>query len=72
MSYNIRQIAALLGLEYRGDGDHTLKRVSKWETADADALVFLDGGESGKLNPESLSAGCIIVIKSILSEFSKY
>ncbi len=60
MSYQIKQIAALLGLEYRGDGSRLLNRVSNWESADDNSLVFLDAGE--RANPESVPrrAGCLI------------
>jgi len=45
MSHTIGQIAALLGLEYRGDGARLLKKVSGIETADEDSLIFIQGGD---------------------------
>ncbi|MBN2317456.1 MAG: UDP-3-O-(3-hydroxymyristoyl)glucosamine N-acyltransferase [Acidobacteria bacterium] len=65
MSYQIKQIAAFLDLEYQGDGSRLLNRVSNWETADGDSLVFLDSG--GSVDPESvpLQAGCIIAPRDL-------
>lgn len=60
MSYTIKQIAALLGLEYQGDGSHPIHRVSNWETADADALVFMETGKFKESESGFLNAGCII------------
>ncbi|MBN2242397.1 MAG: UDP-3-O-(3-hydroxymyristoyl)glucosamine N-acyltransferase [Acidobacteria bacterium] len=58
MSYQVKQIAALLGLQYRGEGSHVLNRVSGWDAADAASLVFFEGGNSADLL--SLRAGCIL------------
>lgn len=63
MSYTIGQIAALLGLEYAGDGSRPLSKVSRPETADGESLVFLEGGEKGDPLPGSLQAACVIVRK---------
>ena len=68
MSYRLRQIAALLGLEYRGDGDRTLCRVSSLETAGADSLVFLDKSAFKEFKPESLGAGCVIIPEDMAVE----
>ena len=61
MSYQVKQIAALLGLEYQGNGQHLLEKVANRETADESALVFFENGDPRGI--EFLSAGCIITIK---------
>ena len=40
MRYSIGQIAALLGLEYQGDGARLIEKVSSWDAADQTSLVF--------------------------------
>jgi UDP-3-O-[3-hydroxymyristoyl] glucosamine N-acyltransferase len=65
MTYTIGQIAALLGLESRGDNTRLLTKVSKWETADETSLVFLQSGESGGLQSGNLHAACVITQKNI-------
>jgi len=80
MGYKIKQIAALLGLQYQGDGDHLLHRVSSLEAADKDALVFFKNKDLGELGTEQSKAGCMIVpdnfVKSkanlIVSQQPKY
>ena len=63
MSYQIKQIAALLELEYQGDGHHLLEKVANRETADENALVFFESGDPGEL--ESQAAGCILAPRDI-------
>ncbi len=63
MSYQVKQIAAFLGLDFQGKGSHSLTRVSSWEKADADALVFYESGAPGDL--ELLPAGCIIAPREV-------
>jgi UDP-3-O-[3-hydroxymyristoyl] glucosamine N-acyltransferase len=58
MSYTIKQIAALLGLEYQGEGTCLLKKVSKWDTADDASLVFVEKGAANQTG--SLQAACMI------------
>jgi UDP-3-O-[3-hydroxymyristoyl] glucosamine N-acyltransferase len=65
MSYTIGQIAALLGLEYQGDGTRRLERVSKLETADAGSLIFLDSEDRGSLRGGCLQAACVLLPKPI-------
>jgi len=38
----LSQIAALLGLEYQGNGAHALKRIANTAAADDECLVFLE------------------------------
>jgi len=60
MSYQIKQIAALLDLEYSGDGNHLLHRVSDPETADSDCLVFFDERSLKERLSCKINAGCMI------------
>jgi UDP-3-O-[3-hydroxymyristoyl] glucosamine N-acyltransferase len=65
MSYTIGQIAALLGLEYQGDGTRPLTKVAKWETADDSSLIFMQDGESDGMHTGTFRAACVITQKSI-------
>jgi UDP-3-O-[3-hydroxymyristoyl] glucosamine N-acyltransferase len=40
MGYRVSELASLLGLPFRGDGNQPLARVSNWEEADQFAVVF--------------------------------
>jgi UDP-3-O-[3-hydroxymyristoyl] glucosamine N-acyltransferase len=60
MTYTIRQIAVLLGLDYRGDGTRLLKKVAKIETADDTSLVYIQGSDIEKMRSGSPAAGCVI------------
>jgi UDP-3-O-[3-hydroxymyristoyl] glucosamine N-acyltransferase len=63
MRYTIGQIAALLGLEYQGEGARVLEKVSNWEAADDSSLVFLEDQ-----TPQSLSgtaAACVITSRRL-------
>jgi UDP-3-O-[3-hydroxymyristoyl] glucosamine N-acyltransferase len=60
MSYTIGQIAALLGLEYKGDGTRLLTKVSRWESADEASLIFLQNEERRPTQSGTPRAGCII------------
>lgn len=57
MSYTVKQIAGLLGLEFQGDGARVLERVARYDAADQYSLVFVEGTElpSGVRN-----AACVI------------
>ncbi len=68
MSYTVGQIAALLNLEYRGDGTILLEKASKWESADETSLVFLERGENKSLQTEGLRAACIIASNELAPE----
>ena len=70
MSYTIGQIAALLGLEYRGDGSRALNRVAKWDAADESSLVFLQETESKALHFDNLRAACVIAPKELAPDGS--
>jgi UDP-3-O-[3-hydroxymyristoyl] glucosamine N-acyltransferase len=66
MSYTIAQMAALLGLEYQGDGDCKLEKVSKWDSADSASLIFLESAERKIIEPGRIQAGCVLASKSIV------
>ena len=61
MTCTIGQMAALLGLEYQGDGARRLERVSKLETADEVSLVFLGSDERGILRTGHIQAACVLL-----------
>ncbi len=66
MAYTIGQIAALLGLEYQGDGARLLERVAKWETADGTSLIFLESGEIDARRFEYVQrAACVIAPRGV-------
>jgi UDP-3-O-[3-hydroxymyristoyl] glucosamine N-acyltransferase len=79
MSYTIKQIAALLNLEYQGEGDRLLKKVGKRETADEACLIFWERGGPESRRPENVRAACVITprdlapngINAIFSEHPK-
>jgi UDP-3-O-[3-hydroxymyristoyl] glucosamine N-acyltransferase len=66
MSYTIGQIAALLGLEYQGDGSLLLHRVAKWNAADEATLIFLQREESEILRSQPPRAGCVMAPKDLI------
>jgi UDP-3-O-[3-hydroxymyristoyl] glucosamine N-acyltransferase len=61
MSYTIGQIAALLGLEYQGEGTRLLSRVSRLETADEASLVFWESDELGTFRSGFRQAACVLI-----------
>jgi UDP-3-O-[3-hydroxymyristoyl] glucosamine N-acyltransferase len=65
MSYTIGQIAALLGLEYQGEGTRLLHKVTNWETADEASLIFLESGERVNFRSADLRAACVIAPKDL-------
>jgi UDP-3-O-[3-hydroxymyristoyl] glucosamine N-acyltransferase len=67
MSYTIGQIAALLGLEYQGDGTRLLTKVAKWDVADEASLIFVQAAESRVLHSGDLRAACVIAPKALAS-----
>jgi UDP-3-O-[3-hydroxymyristoyl] glucosamine N-acyltransferase len=64
MECTIGQIAALLGLEYDGDGNYLLTKVAKYETADETSLIFIQETESALFPSGGPVPGCIITTKS--------
>ena len=64
MSCTIRQIAAFLELEFRGDGDCPVAGVSGWGAA-AGSLIFMDGARGGF--QANFAPACVITTR-ILAE----
>ncbi len=60
-------MAALLGLPFQGDGTRRLSRVSKWDSADASSLVFLESREKQVQLPEDLHFACILAPRELIS-----
>src|SRR3974377_811498 len=60
MTYTVSEMAALLGLPFQGDGSRQLIRVSKWDSADACSLVFLESREKQVQLPDGLHFACIL------------
>jgi UDP-3-O-[3-hydroxymyristoyl] glucosamine N-acyltransferase len=58
MSYTVKQIAGLLGLEFQGDGTRLLKRVARLDAADDCSLVFSE--KTGSLQSTGCKAACVI------------
>ena len=57
----VRQIAAFLKLEFRGDGDCVVSRVSGLDAHDGGSLVFLDGDRGGV--PQDFAPACVITTR---------
>ncbi len=68
MSHTIGQIAALLNLEYQGDGTRLLANVSGWESSDENSLVFLAKGEKKGLRAGNSRAACVIAPRKLAPE----
>lgn len=68
MSYSVSEIAALLGLQFRGDGHRRLSRVSGWDDADGAALVFLERERRPDLACAEVQAGCLIAPADLVTE----
>jgi UDP-3-O-[3-hydroxymyristoyl] glucosamine N-acyltransferase len=66
MSLSVSQIAAALGLDYQGDGTRELRRVSSWETANNQSLVFYERRDKGPLAPGQVNAGCVVSERDLL------
>jgi UDP-3-O-[3-hydroxymyristoyl] glucosamine N-acyltransferase len=65
MSYTIGQIAALLGLEFQGDGSRLLRRVARWDVADETSLVFMQDAVSDALHSGGIRAACVIAPRDL-------
>jgi UDP-3-O-[3-hydroxymyristoyl] glucosamine N-acyltransferase len=66
MNYTVGQIAALLGLDYQGDGARLLVMVGNRETADATALIFWERGGREFPTSEVLRAACVIAPQNLV------
>lgn len=68
MSYTVGQIAALLNLEYQGDGTRLLTKVSGWESSDETSLVFWEKGQNRTIQAGNTHAACVIASKNRVPE----
>jgi UDP-3-O-[3-hydroxymyristoyl] glucosamine N-acyltransferase len=64
MSYSISQLAAILDLPYQGDGARMISRVTGWEEAEGDCLIFVEPAADRAGTP---SAGCVIAPPGLVS-----
>lgn len=64
MNYSIAELASHLGLPHQGDGTVQIWKVSGWDDADNESLVFLQPGTSEDRLTATVSAACIIGTKS--------
>ena len=69
MSYSIGQIAALLGLEYQGDRDRLIEKVSSWEAADQTSMIFLEKEKGTLPHSNDVKAACIIAPRDLASGY---
>jgi len=67
MPYSLSEIALALGLPFRGDGNQRLVRVSGWDNAGKDSLVFLEGSRELPA-AAGFSVGCIIAAPGLVPE----
>jgi UDP-3-O-[3-hydroxymyristoyl] glucosamine N-acyltransferase len=68
MNYTIKQIAALLGLEYQGDGARLVGKAARLESADETSLVFMESAEGAVFRSGGLRAACVIAPKDLACE----
>ena len=61
MSCTVRQIAAFLGLEFRGDGDRAVTGVSGCDAHDDGSLVFVDGARGDF--PQNFAPACVVTTR---------
>ena len=61
MSCTVGQIAAFLGLEFRGDGDRVVIGVAGWDAYDDGSLVYLDGTRGGF--SQNFAPACIVTTR---------
>jgi UDP-3-O-[3-hydroxymyristoyl] glucosamine N-acyltransferase len=67
MDYTISEIAALLAIQFQGDGGHHIDRVSAWETADAHSLVFLERDRKLDARADFQRPGCVLAPSDLVS-----
>jgi UDP-3-O-[3-hydroxymyristoyl] glucosamine N-acyltransferase len=66
MSLSISELASTLQLPFQGDGNRRIARVSGWDAADGESLVFVESSEREALLREPLVAACVLAPKSLL------
>jgi len=63
MSYTVRQIAAFLNMEFRGDGDRMVNGVAEWGADGCDSLVFIDSARG--VFPQNFTPACVITTRPL-------
>ena len=66
MSISIADIAKSLDLPFKGNGSIKIHRISNWEDADPQSLIYCDGVKKSVQIPDKLIAGCIITSKDFI------
>ena len=66
MKYSIARLAELLGLAFQGQGERSISRVSGWESADKDSLIFIAGGKAFNLLVDPFPAACVITTRELV------
>ena len=64
MSISISDIAKSLDLPFKGNGSIKIHRISNWEDADLQSLIYCDGVRKSLQLPDKLLAGCIVTSKN--------
>jgi len=54
INFKVKDIANLLSLDYKGDGERIIKKISSLENSDDESIIFLEKNE------KNVSAGCVI------------
>jgi UDP-3-O-[3-hydroxymyristoyl] glucosamine N-acyltransferase len=70
MSCTVRQIAALLDLEFRGDGDRAISGVSGRDANDGESLVFMDCARGGF--SQGFAPACVITTRLLASALPEH
>ncbi len=60
MSITLAELARGLGLEYQGNGSRGLSRVSGWDEAGPDSLIYCDSPSKAEALPDELPAGAVV------------
>ena len=60
MSITLAELARELGLEHQGEGSRGLSRVSGWDDAGPDSLIYCDLPSKAEALPEELPAGALL------------
>jgi UDP-3-O-[3-hydroxymyristoyl] glucosamine N-acyltransferase len=66
MGYRVSELASLLGLPFRGDGNQQVARVSNWEEADRFSVIFRETDAKAGTLPELGPPGCIIATPELV------
>jgi len=66
MSLSISELATALQLPFQGDGTRRIARVSSWDAADRESLVFIESNEKEALLREPFGAACVLAPKSLV------